>query len=106
VIVPPWLAEGNISVTTAAQSPFKNLYASGKFGVNIAGGDKDYRLEQALYPRRTRENCRILCVNLDFRPATPGAGTNGLHRFWIGARADSPAVELLISTEAVFMREG
>ncbi|NOS69025.1 MAG: DUF1553 domain-containing protein [Verrucomicrobia bacterium] len=106
VIVPPWLCEGRLSVTTAAQSPFKNLYPAGKFGVNIAAGDKDYRLEQSLYPLRIRDTCRVLHVNLDFRPATPGEGTNGAHRFWIGAREDSPAVELLISTESVFARVG
>ncbi len=106
VIVPPWLGEGKISVTTAAQSPFKNLYPSGKFGVNIAADEKEYRLAQSLYPRRTRDTCRVLHVNLDFRPAAPDGGTKGMHRFWIGARADSPAVELLISTEAVFTRAG
>jgi hypothetical protein len=106
VIVLPWLAEGKISVTTAAQSPFKNFYPSGQYGVNIAGGGTDYWLEQSLHPQRTRDTCRVLNVNLDFRPAPPGAGTNGMHRFWIGAGADSPAVELLISTEAVFTRKG
>ncbi len=104
VIVPPWLAEGKISVTTAAQSPFKNLYPFGKFGANLAPGNQDYRLAQALYPRRTRDTSRVLHVNLDFRPAAAPAGTNGPHRFWIGARADSPAVELLISSETIFTR--
>ncbi len=106
VIVPPWLGEGKISVTTAAQSPFKNLYPFGKFGVNIGAGDKEYRLEQSLYPRRTRDTARRLQVNLDFRPAAPDAGVQGQHRFWIGARPNLPAIELLISTAAVFARAG
>ena len=106
VIVPPWLCDGKMSVTTAAQSPFKNLYPFGKFGANIAGGDEEYRLAQSLYPRRTRDTCRMLHVNLDFRPAAPDGGAKGRHRFWIGGREDSPAVELLISTEAVFTRTG
>lgn len=106
VIVPPWLTEGKISVTTAAQSPFKNLYPLGKFGANMAGGDTEYRLAQSLYPRRTRDTCRVLHVNLDFRIALPDAGTQGLHRFWIGDRKDSPAIELLVSAEAIFTRSG
>ncbi len=105
VIVPPWLATGMVSVTTAAQSPFKNLYPAGKFGANIAGGEQDYQLEQALYPRRMRETGRTLQVNLDFRTAATTNATPGCHRFWIGARADSPAVEVLISTEAIFSRK-
>ena len=104
VIVPPWLCEGKLSVTTAAQSPFKNLYPFGSFGVNIAGGDLDYRLEQTLYPRRTRDTCRVLYVNLDFRLASPVAGVPGRHRFCLGSGPDSPAIELLISSEAVFAR--
>jgi len=106
VIVPPWLGEGKISVTTAAQSPFKNLYPLGKFGVNIGASEKEYRLGQSLYPRRTRDTGRRLHVNLDFRPAAPDAGAQGQHRFWIGARTNSPAVELLISTASVFALAG
>jgi mono/diheme cytochrome c family protein len=102
VIVAPWMWEGKLSVTGPAQSPFKNLYPFGSFGVNIAGGESDYRLAQSLHPRRTAEKNRALHVNLDFRPAAPGA--KGLHRFWLGAQAGAPAVELFISAEAVFVR--
>ncbi len=104
VIVAPWMWEGKLSVTGPAQSPFKNFYPFGSFGVNIAGGDSDYRLAQSLHPRRTAEKNRVLHVNLDFRPAAPGA--KGLHRFWLGAQAGAPAVELFISAEAVFVRAG
>ncbi|MDB6036051.1 MAG: Protein of unknown function (DUF1553)/Protein of unknown function (DUF1549)/Planctomycete [Verrucomicrobiales bacterium] len=106
VIVPPWAAEGKLSVTTGAQSPFKNLYPSGRFGVRIAGGNQEYRLAQALYPKRSPQTCRLLYVNLDFRPGPPENGATGTHRFWIGASSNSPAVELLLSTEAVFNRVG
>ena len=101
VLVAPWMWEGKMSATTAAQSPFKNLYPFGTFGASIAGGDVDYRLGQSLAPRRTAEKTRTLHVNLDFRPAGPGA--KGRHRFWLGAQG-APAVEVFISAEAVLVR--
>ena len=63
-------------------------------------------LHDTNYPRRTRDTCHVLHVNLDFRTALPDAGTQGLHRFWIGDRKDSPAIELLVSAEAIFTRSG
>ena len=67
VLVPPWLYEGKIAVTNAAQSPFKNLYARGKVGASLAAGAGNYRIAQSLYPRRTGSHCSTLYVNLDFR---------------------------------------
>ena len=40
-------------------------------------------------------------MNLDFRVSAPRAGSNGLHRFWIGAQPNSPAVQVVISADAV-----
>ena len=69
VLVPPWLYEGKIAVTSAAQSPYRNLYARGKVGVSVPAGAGAYRIAQAIYPRRTPANCKLLHVNLDFRVA-------------------------------------
>ena len=106
VLVPPWLYEGKIAVTNAAQSPFKNFYPRGKVGASISAGAGEYRIAQALYPRRAPDNCDTLHVNLDFRVAAPDANAKGLHRFRIGAMPASPAVEVLISSEAVSLRIG
>lgn len=106
VLVPPWLYRGRIAVTNAAQSPFKNLYPRGRVGASIASGAGDYRIEQAIHPRRSAAESRTLSVNLDVRVATPDAATTGLHRFWIGAVPEQPAVELLISSEAILLRSG
>ena len=38
VLVPPWLYEGTIAVTSEAQSPFGNLYSRGKVGVSVPEG--------------------------------------------------------------------
>jgi len=109
VLVPPWLYEGNIAVTTAAQSPFKNLYSRGKVGASLAASVGTYRIAQSLYPQRSRSNCDILFVNLDFRIAASDANNSGNsppagHRFWLGSFPESPAVEVLISSEGVFLR--
>ncbi len=106
VLVPPWLFEGKIAVTNAAQSPFKNLYARGKVGASLAVGAGRYRIAQSLYPRRTADNCDTMYFNLDFRIGSSNATTGGAHRFRIGAFPDSLAVVLLITPEAVSLQIG
>ncbi len=100
VLVPPWLYEGNIAVTNAAQSPFKNLYVRGKVGASVSSGVNPYRIAQSLYPNRSRDSEGNIYVNLDFRVAAADANTSRAHRFWIGARPDSPAVTIQISSVA------
>ena len=106
VLVPPWLYSGKIAVTNAAQSPYKNLYPRGKVGASLASGAGEYRIAQALYPQRTSRNGDTLHVNLDFRVATPDAKFPGLHRLWVGAATSTPAVEVLISSEKIWIRQG
>ncbi len=106
VIVPPWVSEGKMSVSLGAQSPFKNFYPLGKFGASIVGGSNDYRLANAIQVRHRKKNSHLLLVNLDFRVSAPEPAVPGQHRFWIGTGSNSPAVEILISTEAVFTRSG
>lgn len=104
VIVPPWAWEGKMSVRGSAQSPFKNLYPMGRFGVFIPGGKEEYTLSQALYPKRDASLCRQVYVNLDFRAGPTPTGAQGYHRFWIGGSTRSPAVEMLITSEGLFQR--
>jgi len=154
VLVPPWLYEGKIAVTNAAQSPFRNLYARGKVGASLAADAGNYRIAQSLYPRRTGSNCSTLYVNLDFRtsettvaavkgsglPLSPGEpGLTGCdpslnhsesnqlpeygadcneprrrsggptvdaHRFWIGSHPSSPAVVVMLTSDAVSLQLG
>jgi Protein of unknown function (DUF1553)/Protein of unknown function (DUF1549)/Planctomycete cytochrome C len=104
VLVQPWLYEGIIAVTTEAQSPYRNLYSGGKVGVSVPAGAGEYRIGQAIYPQRSAARCKFVHVNLDFRVAPSPSGTNGQHRFWIGAQPNSPAVELVISEDAISFR--
>jgi Protein of unknown function (DUF1553)/Protein of unknown function (DUF1549)/Planctomycete cytochrome C len=103
VLVPPWLYEGKISVTNAAQSPFKNLYASGKVGASIAAEVGKYRISQSLYPRRSVKDSDPLYVNLDFRISAADPKTSGSHRFWIGSTSHSKALSFEISADAISM---
>ncbi len=106
VLVPPWLYAGQISVTNTAQSPFKNLYPRGKVGVSVPAAAGEYRVAQALYPRRSAENCDVLYVNLDFRVAASDGNATEPHRFWIGSMPASPAIEVLISPESLALQNG
>jgi hypothetical protein len=106
VLVPPWVYDGPIAVTTDAQSPFKNLYALGKVGASVPAGTNAYRIAQAIYPKRTRHSPGLVHVNLDFRVATNGPTARGSHRFWIGTQPGSPAVEVLLSSETAALRVG
>jgi hypothetical protein len=106
VLVPPWLYEGTIAVTGAAQSPFKNLYPLGKVGISVPEGTAPYRMAQALYPRRSIDSGNTLHVNFDFRVAAPDDHAKSSHRFWIGSLADSAAAEMLISSESVSLKSG
>lgn len=104
VLVPPWLYEGRIAVTNAAQSPFKNLYAAGKVGTSIGAEVGEYRISQSLYPRRTPTDCRTLHVNLDFRVASANAKATGVHRLWLGSMPESPVVAVTISSDSVSLQ--
>jgi cytochrome c553 len=105
VLVPPWVYDGPIGVATDAQSPFKNLYALGKVGARVPAGTNDYRLAQALQPGWKRGD-GLLHANLDFRVAAGDRKPPGHHRFWIGARTGSAAVEVFIGPDGISLRVG
>jgi hypothetical protein len=106
VLVSPWLYQGKIAITTAAQSPFQNLHPLGKVGASVPADAGEYRIQQALYPRRTFDNCDRLYVSLDFRVAAPDDAAKGAHRLSLGAIAAAPAIEVLISSESLSLHTG
>jgi hypothetical protein len=106
VLVPPWVYEGSIAVTTEAQSPFQNLHARGRVGASVPAGPGRYRIAQALHPRRTRDTDGVMHINLDFRVTADGATGPGHHRFWLGAATGTPAVELLLTASEITLRTG
>jgi hypothetical protein len=97
VLVPPWVYEGPIAVTTEAQSPFRNLYPFGKVGASVAPGTNGYRIGQAIYPERGTQFAGTLHINLDFRLLSrEPAGAP--HRFWLGTSSSSPLFEVLMTS--------
>ena len=106
VLVPPWLYSGKIAITNAAQSPFKNFYPRGKVGASIPAGAGEYRIAQALYPRRSADNGDTLHVNLDFRIGTADPSSNASHRLSLGSLTGAAAIEVLISMKSVGLQSG
>lgn len=104
VLVPPWVYQGPIAITTEAQSPFKNLHSSGRVGASIPAGTNGYSMGQALHPIRHRGPVGTLHLNLDFRVATNDPTAGGRHRFWLGSTAANPAFEILLSAEALQLK--
>ncbi|MFM7102637.1 MAG: DUF1549 domain-containing protein, partial [Verrucomicrobiota bacterium] len=104
VLVPPWVYDGPVAITTDAQSPFKNLHPAGRVGASIPAGPAPYQIRQALHPRRTRAGGGRVHLNLDLRISTPTNPTPGRHRIELGARTGPPAIEVLVSETAVALR--
>ena len=113
VLVPPWVYEGSVAVTTSAQSPFKNLHALGKVGASVASGTNVYRVAQTLYVPPSTSG--LLHFNIDFRAATNAATDAATHRVRLGSqrvsetdvpepRVASAAVELAIARDRVCLR--
>ena len=101
VLVPPWLYEGKIAVTNAAQSPFQNVYSLGKVGASIAAGSGPYRIKQAIYSPAAADP---IFLNLDFR-ISAGGENPGKHRVTLLA-SGKPLVELLLSATAIELQRG
>ena len=98
VLVPPWFYGGKVSVTLAAQSPFKHLHPFGIVGASIAPGAGEYFVRQTLHPARTRG---VVHVNLEFRAAANLPAARGRHRFLVGAQGRLPAVEAFLSADSL-----
>ncbi|HND51797.1 MAG TPA: DUF1549 domain-containing protein, partial [Pirellulaceae bacterium] len=118
VLVPPWQYSGPIAVTTAAQSPFKNVYPGGRIGASIAARTTIYKIEQALHPGFSTRRSERLFFNLDFRvgPSEPLAAKSAPlvgHRIALGAvgsrvsttkSGDTIACELLVTSDNLWIR--
>lgn len=93
VLVPPWHYAGAISVTTAAQSPYKNLYASGRVGVSVPASTSDYRFYQSLATLQGESPHDQQHFNLDFRVHAATAAAGRGHGILLGDGEQPPALE-------------
>lgn len=105
VLVPPWVYDGPIAVTTEAQSPFKHRYPGGRVGASIPAGPQPWHLGQALHRlgRSVRDTSR-LSINLDLKTVPDPTVGSGSHRFWVGRDGGKPALEVLISAQSLSLR--
>ena len=96
VLVPPWMAEGPVAVSAAAQSPYRNLYGAGKSGIRIESSNESvaYRVVQSLTPRRTAARDPKIVLNLDFRIAAAAETFTGSHQLWLGGTPDAAALQI------------
>lgn len=85
VLVPPWVYDGPIAVTTEAQSPFKHRYPGGRVGASIPAGTQKWHLGQALHRLgRSVRDAHRLSINLDLKTVPDPMVGPGSHRFWVG----------------------
>lgn len=105
VLVPPWTYAGEPLITNGAQSPLKNIYRGGGVGAMLPGGDGEHSVAQAI-PAYLAKDAKTLFVSFDFKMAPAQAGSKGEYRFFVGNGTSSPAAEIFISSEAVFVRSG
>ena len=106
VLVPPWIYEGQIAITTDAQSPYRNLHPGGRVGASVPAGTNDYRIVQSIHPRWSPSGGAVLHANLDVRVATNDSAATGKHRFWLGSLSSGPAFEVLLGSGSVAIRVG
>ena len=106
VLVPPWLYQGKIAVTAAAQSPFQNLYAGGRVGASIPAGPEGYQIEQAIHPALTARNASHVYLNLDLRVAGATSQQTGRHGLSLGPVGGAPVVTAWISAESLTLQAG
>jgi hypothetical protein len=108
VLVPPWIYEGQPTITKSAQSPFKNLYRRGQVGVSLPPSNAFQRVAQKLWPVRTAQNCDILYLNADFRASSDATQNNrGSWRFYLGHGLErSTAVEAFVAADSFAVRNG
>lgn len=105
VLVPPWVYDGPIAVTTDAQSPFRHRYLGGRVGASIPAGNQPWRLGQALHRlgRSVGDSSRLF-VTLDLKMLPDPKPGTGSHRFWLGRDGGKPALEVLISAQGLSLR--
>ena len=107
VLVPPWVYEGLIAVTTDAQSPFRNVHPSGRVGASVAAGTNAWWMEQAVSPavKSLLASTGRWWVQLDFKAGTDAAEAGaGGHRAWLGLSRDAALVEVRFNGDRAWLR--
>jgi hypothetical protein len=105
----PWRPGPNarVSITTSAQSPFRNVYPAGTLGIHMDNSGAYDGFVQALATSWKGDSTNILYAAFDFRCADQKLGGGGSWRFYLGHGAgSSAAVELYFNGDTFFIRNG
>ena len=106
VLVHPWIYEGKLSVTNAAQSPYQNVYPTGRSGMSIPAKVGSYRVAQSMLPLGVTFQGEHVYVNLDFRVSAVEPDSKGKHRFSISSSRSSVSIDLLFASDSVTIQSG
>ncbi|MBI3851130.1 MAG: PSD1 domain-containing protein [Verrucomicrobia bacterium] len=94
-----------VGISSAAQSPFCNLYPPGKLGVRLPNSGDYNGFGQTLTNTWKREKTEKLFASFDFRCVNNDAGGDGSWRFYLGHGAGgSAAVELFFNGKEFYRR--
>ena len=106
VLVPPWVYEGVIAVTTDAQSPFRNVHPSGRVGASISSGTNAWWMEQAVSPAVAGllRRSGTWHLQLDFKSGLESKDPAGPHRLWLGASRDAALVEVRFTGDRAWLK--
>ena len=77
----PWTAVDGVNVSTAAQSPYKNVLPYGELGLHIAGGSQNLSFSRSIDPPLNVNTANHYFTNIDFQVLE---GENGAFRFYWG----------------------
>ncbi len=103
----PWQFGGHVRITTAAQSPFTNVYPQGANGAKIEAGQSDFFLGRGVVSSPVSAKDQVLYFGLEIRNLGGNPDQRGSYRIYLGgAGGQSPALELFVSREALFVRDG
>ncbi len=103
VLVSPWTYEGPVIVTNDAQSPFKNVFLSGKVGTTIEENSKAYHFSQSIYASFPPPKGQSLFFNCDFRVDSKTADIKlWRHHLSLGAAENQPWLEMYIGADGVY----
>src|SRR5207249_3830577 len=94
-----------VKVSSAAQSPFRNIYPAGKLGVELPNRGEYDGFGLTLAAAWTAASNEILHAAFDLRCGKQDAGGDGSWRFYIGhGGGSSAAVELYFTASELFCR--
>ncbi len=103
----PYMSLGTALIAETAQSPFDNVFPSGKRGITFPSDSDNNAFGRTLATTFTPESTKTLHYNIDFRNLSIAAGEQQAYRFYIGhGPGNSGAVEMAASATSFLVKNG